>query len=62
MASSGPRYPLASPLKAPIMDDLTYIVSLEGMQGLAFFGYHVNEPAMPFRGNAPEHELPSWRR
>ena len=29
------------------MDDLTYIVSLEGMQGLAFFGYHVNEPAMP---------------
>ena len=30
------------------MDDLTYIVSLEGMQGLAFFGYHVNEPAMPF--------------
>ena len=30
------------------LDDLAYIVSLEGMQGLAFFGYHVNEPAMPF--------------
>ena len=30
------------------LDDLTYIVSLEGMQGLAFFGYHVSEPAMPF--------------
>ena len=30
------------------MDDLTYIVSLEGMQGLAFFGFHLNEPAMPF--------------
>ena len=30
------------------LDDLTYIVSLEGLQGLAFFGYHVNEPALPF--------------
>ena len=31
------------------VDDVTYIVSLQGMQGLAFFGYHVNEPAMPFQ-------------
>ena len=30
------------------VDDLTYVVSIAGLRGLAFFGYHVNEPAMPF--------------
>ena len=34
------------------LDDLTYIVSLEGLQGLAFFGFHLNEPAMSFEATS----------
>ena len=31
------------------MEDLTYVVSLGGLEGLAFFGYHINEPALAFQ-------------
>ena len=40
------------------LDDLTYIMSLEGMQGLAFFGFHVNEPAMPFQATPQNMSYP----